>query len=258
MSDWKTAAAEYAQANSGVEVCGLVVVQGRAHQFWPCNNLAAEPDQMFIIDPDDYAAAEDASDQVIAVFHSHPNSAPLPSPADLTACEASGLEWRIYAPHLDQWDGCTPTGYRAPLLGREWVWGVHDCWSLCRDWYEEELGITLRDWERPADPEQFLADPMFDRCWADTGFRELEPDEELQRGDLILMSIRSAGLNHIALFLGDEYGRILHHMQRRLSCRELYGDWFLACTGRRIRYVSTDDQGLREAGQIPEDTSPQG
>lgn len=243
MKNWKKVALEYAQATPGVEICGLVALQDGKHVFKPCKNLAVDPELMFVLDPDDYAVIEDESDEIIAVVHSHPRTHPTPSPADLTACEASGLQWHIVSPVTGQWGECAPSGYRAPLLGREWVWGVHDCWALCRDWYAEELGIELRDWERPTDPNDFIKNPMFDECWKDTGFRELEPDEDLQRGDLILMSIRSPGLNHIAVFLDDNYGRILHHLQGKLSCREGYTacQWLLGCTGKRIRYVADDN-----------------
>jgi proteasome lid subunit RPN8/RPN11 len=250
-NDWRAAALEHAKATPDVEVCGLLVLQDGEQVFKPCRNLAANPGEMFVLDPDDYATAEDEADEVLAVVHSHPTTPAIPSPADLSACEASGLAWHIVNPQTEQWGECAPSGYRAPLLGREWVWSVHDCWALCRDWYQDELGIELRDWDRPTDPQAFIEDPMFDRCWRDTGFRELAEDEELQRGDLILMSIKSTGLNHIAVFLGDEYGRILHHLQGRLSGRDVYdGGWFLACTGRRIRYA--EDPGLRSPVEAAE------
>ena len=189
--------------------------------------------QCFIIDPEDYIRADNTGD-IIAVIHSHPVTPPSPSQADKVSCEQSGLKWHIVNPKTEMWGYCEPTGYKPPLIGRQWVWGVTDCWSLVRDYYKEQHNIQLLDYERPTTPQDFLDNPLFEQYAERTGFRQLNKDEKLQKGDVLLMSILHPTLNHVAIFLGDE---ILHHLADRLSTREPYNEWLLKCTGKRYRYV---------------------
>ena len=150
------------------------------------------------------------------------------------SCEQSKLPWYIVNPTTEQWAYVEPTGYEAPLLGRQWVWGVTDCWSLVVDYYKKEKGIILKDYERTMTADEFLFDPLFESYAMKTGFRELRPDERLEEGDVLLMSIMYPTLNHVAIFLGD---MVLHHLADRLSCREPYSEWLLKCTGKRYRYA---------------------
>ena len=67
------AAAEYPR-----ECCGLLLAIGRAQKYFPCRNIAKEPNEEFRLDPEDYAAAEDLG-EVIGIVHSHPDATSRPS-----------------------------------------------------------------------------------------------------------------------------------------------------------------------------------
>ncbi len=231
MSDWRSSALEHAQAEAPREACGLLVIIKGRERYLPCKNLAESPEELFILDPVDYAVAEDRG-EVMAVVHSHPTTKAEASEADKVACEKSGLPWHIISLVTNSWCKIEPSGYKQELLGREWVWGVSDCWTLVRDWYAEE-GLELRDWDRPP-LSTFNEQPIFDDCWSGIGFREV-PLEELQRGDALLMNIDGAGgVNHCAVYLGEQ--QILHHLRGRLSSRDVLNGYYLKNTGRFLRH----------------------
>ena len=231
---WKQDALVHAREQDPKESCGLLVDIKGKEKYFPCKNLSTYSQQCFIIDPDDFVKAEETGN-ILAVIHSHPVTPPIASQADKISCEDSKLPWHIVNPKTEQWGYYEPSGYKPPLIGRHWVWGITDCWSLVRDWYKEEKNIILRDWDRPTTPQQFLENPLFESCAWRTGFRELRTDEKLINGDVLLMSILNPTLNHVAIFLD---GDVLHHLADRISCKEPYNQWLLKCTGKRYRYAS--------------------
>ena len=232
--NWKDKALLHAKQEDPKESCGLLLNIKGKQRYYPCRNLSMTDHQCFIIDPEDYVKADNTG-EIVGVVHSHPITPPIPSQADKISCEDSNLPWYIVNPKTEQWGYLEPCGYKAPILGRQWVWGVTDCWALVRDWYKEELGITLRDWKRPITLEEFIKNPMFESCAEATGFKVLEPNEKLKNGDLLFMSIMAEGLNHVAIFID---GDVLLHLTDRLSFIEPYSEWLFKCTGKRLRYVA--------------------
>ena len=223
----------HAKAEDPRECCGLIVVVKGRRRYIPCRNIATTPDEHFILDPADYAAAEDQG-EIIAVVHSHPTTQPTPSPADRISCNATGLPWFIVNPKIETWGGCEPEHFELPYVGREFVFGVVDCYSLVRDWYAREWNLELADFSRR---DQFWerGENLYVDNYKSQGFRQIEFNE-LRRGDAILMQLSSPLPNHAAIYLGDQ--QILHHIQGRLSSRDVLGGYYVKNTAMVLRHES--------------------
>lgn len=212
----------YADAAAPGEACGLILVEPGSHKgdYKPVRNLSETPDR-FTIHPEDWADAEDYG-RVGAVVHSHPPSHPDPSPADRMACDLSGIPWVIVSGPA--WTTIQPVG--RPLERREFCWGLDDCYSLVRDWYLQNDGLTLPDFLRG--PDFWIHRDLFGEGLARAGFSRV--DEAPERGDVLLFAVRSQGIpNHCGIAMGD--GRMLHHLPGRLSVVEPVGAWVQCLQG---------------------------
>ena len=233
MLNWQKSAEKHSKECYPEEACGLIYIFKGKTKYKPCKNISISPKETFIIDPTEYAEVFDKA-EIVGVFHSHPIQQPYPTPADKAICEKYKYKWYIYSVDFNKWHSFEPSGYKAPLVGREYVFGIHDCWSLIRDYFET-INIKLRDWDRPINPQDFCDNPYFENCFEKTGFRELKPEESLKENDCLLLSLNSTGLNHVGVLLKNQM--ILHHIEGRLSSKDFYGEWLMKCTGKRVRYV---------------------
>lgn len=223
------------------ECCGLVLVVKGRERYQPCAN-AAQGTEHFVLPAEEYAAAADQG-EILAVVHSHPNTPAAASQADLVSCEASGLPWHIVrvdlvggAPTASELVTIEPSGYEAPLVGRQFSHGVLDCYQLIVDWYARERGVTLPQFARADEWWNDGKSDLYTEGFPLAGFVKLPDGTPLDVGDVILMQIRARNgvPNHAAIYLGD--GLILHHLHGRLSSRDLYGGYYLENTRVILRH----------------------
>ena len=88
--------ADHAAGQQPKEACGLLA--GNSEHIlaaYPLTNMASAPEARFEIHPGEQLRALKAIDEAkldwIGAYHSHPDSAPIPSRADIEECADSGL-----------------------------------------------------------------------------------------------------------------------------------------------------------------------
>lgn len=215
------------------EACGLVIIERGHERFIPCRNISPFPRDTFELDPEDYARAEERG-EIVEIFHSHCYGSPQPSEADKVACEATNLPWSIVSVPNGQWVRFEPNGYKAPLIGREWAHGLLDCYSLIRDFYRDQLSIFIPDFDREF--EWWLkGQNLYLENFRIAGFKEV-PLAEVKPNDVLLMQVCSPVINHGAIYLGND--KMLHHLHRRLSCRDVWGGYYRKHTVKVVRHES--------------------
>lgn len=130
------------------------------------------------------------------------------------------------------WGAETPV---PPILGRSFVHGVTDCWSIVRDCFRLGKGKLAEQgiYEWPYEPIQFPIIPRDDGWWANgndyylenyekLGFKRIDRSEA-KPGDGFLIKLFSDKYNHAGVLVDD--GEIIHHLPGRLSRREPAGLW---------------------------------
>lgn len=205
------------------ESCGIVVWD----EYVPMENVAPDPHDTFAMNPVEYAKYA-MQGGIRATIHSHPKGEAYPSKLDMESQEQCGIPSGIivmgnsqYVKEIFFFGDQVPE--LVPYEKRAFRHGVHDCYSLFRDYYRREFGVVLPFF--PRNPNWWHTDEdVLDRNYASMGFVEI-PLNNLKRGDGVLFKIlTSKKINHCGVYIGN--GEVLHH---------LYG------TDNRIRYSRTDN-----------------
>jgi len=239
-------AKQHARACYPEESCGIIIDD----KYVPFKNKAAPVEQhkaddpncscklcSFKLDNKQYAKYLTKGD-IQFIVHSHPDAHAAPSKADMKGQVQTDVPWVIIP--LDKETTLEPIrwgekDYIAPLIGRSFIHGVTDCYSLLRDCFrlgKEKLELQgIHDWPYEAiELDEFPRDDawwegeedLYAQNFKTQGFVEI-PFAEAKAGDCFLTKIRSDKYNHAGVLVNDDL--ILHHLPQRLSRREPAGIW---------------------------------
>jgi proteasome lid subunit RPN8/RPN11 len=214
-----------------------VLINGKFH---PCVNTSPIPGQTFRVAAEELGALEVWHGPLQAMLHSHPviSSSPpkwdprWPSTRDMDDWLKGSIPWGIVSTEGENvsdpvWlDEANPE----PLLGREFIHGINDCYSIIRDWFKEQ-GVLLPNYARGMEWWNRGLD-LYWQNFKDAGFSVIKR-EEVQVGDVALMQVRSPVVNHAAIVTGNN--EILHHLFHRLSCNDRLDTWERVITAY-VRY----------------------
>lgn len=202
------------------EACGIIgIVKGKKHWF-PCENVAENAEDDFILSSSDWFDVVTKAD-IFAIVHNHPDSSNEPSEADINGCNAMGIPYYIFSYPEMELNIVEPKKVFNPLIGREYKFGKYDCFEAMRDWLaEKEILIPPRAafedywWEKGLD---YFNENTISK-W---GFKKVSTPKP---NDLLVFAVDSKVGNHCGVYLGNDV--MFHHAENRLSCREaLYPLW---------------------------------
>lgn len=195
------------------EGCGIIAVVKGKKKWFPCENVA-EDFEDFIISSEDWLNVRTKAD-IIAVVHSHPDETNQPSEHDVKHCNALGIPYYIFSyPDMDL-NIVEPKKRFYPLVGREYEFGVQDCFEAMRDWLlKQKIEIPARDpfednwWEKDLN---YFSEENISR-W---GFK---PVDTPQKNDLLIFQVSESVPDHCGVYLGNDV--FFHHAINRLSDRK--------------------------------------
>lgn len=210
---------EHFEAEYPREACGLIGVVKGKKKYFPCENVAEDEDD-FIMSSSDYMKYKRSMD-IIGIVHNHPDATNEPSNADIDNCNALGIPYYIFSYPDMELNIVEPKINTNPLLGREYSFGVADCFEAMRDWLAvENIHIPPRD--------------LFEDDWWLKGLDYFTEEniknwkhkkvETPKKNDVLIFQINASTPNHCGVYLGNDV--FFHHAVNRLSCREsLYPFW---------------------------------
>lgn len=118
--------------------------------------------------------------------------------------------------------------------------GDKDCYALCMDFFNDNFGIKLTNYARPADWQSAHTD-LIRNLYERDGFEMITEwkAKDLRPADVLALMISEPNPNHLAIYLGND--EIIHHLYRKLSRREPFSGVWRNHTAFILRHPDVPD-----------------
>lgn len=139
------------------------------------------------------------------------------------------------------------------LLGKDFVHGETDCYSIWRAVYKQELDMELPNFARPNDWWINDLNLYMDNVQKH-GFKIIEEEEPVKLFDVFMVAIPdprkpdAAIANHAAIYIGD--GNVIHHQYGKKSRIIQYTGMLKRYTVARVRHKDVDKPEIKEREEL--------
>jgi len=175
-------------------------------EYIPLENMSDMPDKDVSLNDADLLKVAEAT----VFFHSHPDGPACPSFTDMVYQQQLEIPFVILPlPLGDPFVFAAEGLEKAPLIGRAFRHGVHDCYSLIRDRYLEK-GIYFPDQPRGWEWWNKGMDYYNMKNFTDYGMRVIDKDKARQEDDILLFQFGFSVIMHGAIVCKDP-NLIMHH-----------------------------------------------
>jgi proteasome lid subunit RPN8/RPN11 len=221
------------------EICGLIYFNEKEYKFdiYPCKNKSENKKNNFTISPQDYLNCSSLG-KIIACYHSHINDNIDFSEIDKNNSNVYNIHYILYNVKHDYFNFYSPNKENNPYIGRPFVLGKSDCFTLMKEYAikEEKVNIQFpKDLVYPRHLEDIK--DLYENNFKNQGFIKLDKNAKLEKSDGIMMmfpSVSDKFPTHAAVYIGN--GLILHQPFNSFSCVNIYDNFFKKHTSYVLRY----------------------
>lgn len=200
-------------SETSIELCGVI---DKDDNLVFLENIAENPTENFQFSTENYS-------NIKIVFHTHhlEESPSFLTSADIRESKKSGFPYLLFHTTFREWDYFDPNLTENPyplifdnifdLNNLKWEWDRCDCYSLIRLFYKIVLGIELKDYIRPFNPELLKKNTWdeFSKCLPGRGFYEVFRKPKKYDVVVFINPQNNNTPSHIGVMSSDKH--ILHH-----------------------------------------------